>query len=82
MTKLKFLGAAVILSAISAAPLAAEARTHIRIYRTSAPLSYNHNYGPGPFPGTYAYYDGPSTTHCAQGAASYRGQDRRRHPCN
>jgi hypothetical protein len=32
-------------------------------------------------PGTFAFYDGPSTNACAQGAATYRGQDRRRHPC-
>ena len=29
-----------------------------------------------------AYYDGPATVHCAQSAAAYLGQDRRRHPCN
>jgi len=23
------------------------------------PISYLHNYGPGPAPGTFAYYDGP-----------------------
>ena len=33
------------------------------------------------WPGTFAYYDGPATNHCAQGAAAYIGQDRRRHPC-
>ena len=25
------------------------------------PISYLHNYGPGLVPGTFAYYDGPST---------------------
>ena len=45
------------------------------------PISYLHNYGPGPTPGTFAYYDGPSTNHCYQSAAGYIGQDRRRHPC-
>ena len=44
-------------------------------------ISYLHNYGPGPLAGTFAYYDGPSTNHCYQGAAAYIGQDRRRHPC-
>jgi hypothetical protein len=32
-------------------------------------------------PGTFAYYDGPATVKCYQGAAAYIGQDRRRHPC-
>jgi hypothetical protein len=45
-------------------------------------ISYLHNYGPGLLPGTFAYYDGPATVHCAQSAAAYLGQDRRRHPCN
>jgi hypothetical protein len=44
-------------------------------------ISYNHNYGPGALPGTFAYYDGPSTNACAQGAANYRGQNHRRYPC-
>jgi hypothetical protein len=39
-----------------------------------------HNYGPGR-PGTFAYYDGPSTNYCAQGAATYIGQNHRKHPC-
>ena len=45
------------------------------------PISYLHNYGPGLQPGTFAYYDGPSTILCRQSAAAYIGQDRRRHPC-
>jgi hypothetical protein len=78
-----FATAAVVFSATILAPFAADARTHIRIYRTSMlGISYNHNYGPGPFPGTYAYYDGPTRGYCAQSAATYRGQDGRRHPCN
>jgi hypothetical protein len=44
-------------------------------------ISYLHNYGPGLVPGTFAYYDGPSTVACWQSAATYLGQDRRRHPC-
>ncbi|MGY3444930.1 MULTISPECIES: hypothetical protein [unclassified Bradyrhizobium] len=44
-------------------------------------ISYLHNYGPGPSPGSFAYYDGPSTNKCYQGSAAYIGQDRRRHPC-
>ena len=78
-----FTAAAVVISAVTAAPIAADARTHIRIYRTAAyGISYYHNYGPGPFPGTYAYYDGGTSRHCAQSAATYRGQDGRAHPCN
>ena len=83
MSRIKvFATAAVVLAAATLLPLAAEARTHIRIYRTVFGISYNHNYGPGPFPGTYAYYDGPTSGYCAQSAATYRGQDGRRHPCN
>jgi len=44
-------------------------------------ISYLHNYGPGLQPGTFAFYDGPSTNLCRQGAAAYIGQDRRRYPC-
>jgi hypothetical protein len=44
-------------------------------------ISYLHNYGPGYVPGTFAYYDGPSTNWCYQGSAAYIGQDGRRHPC-
>lgn len=77
-----FTATVVILSALTTAPIEADARTHIRVYRTAYPISFSHNYGPGPFPGTYAYYDGPTSGYCAQSAASYRGQDGRRHPCN
>ena len=44
-------------------------------------ISYLHNYGPGPQPGTFAYYDGPATNFCSQGSATYIGQDHRRYPC-
>jgi hypothetical protein len=50
-------------------------------YRLPYPISYLHNYGPGFQPGTFAYYDGPSTNHCYQSSAAYIGQDRQRHPC-
>ncbi len=50
-------------------------------YGLPYPISYLHNYGPGYEPGTFAYYDGPSTNFCYQGSAAYIGQDRRRHPC-
>jgi hypothetical protein len=83
MTYLK-LPAAILLSALAVAPNLAQARTHhhrAHLYGLPYEISYNHNYGPGPLPGTFAYYDGPSTNACAQGAATYLGQDRRRHPC-
>ncbi len=85
MTKAKFLIAAALLS-LALAPGLAEARHyrhhHYRHYwPLPYPISYLHNYGPGPMAGTFAYYDGPSTNHCYQSAAAYIGQDRRRHPC-
>jgi hypothetical protein len=84
MTKLKLLSAAATLSALAAAPSltqAADLPVHLRAYSLPYPISYSHNYGPGPQPGTFAYYDGPSTNACRQGSATYLGQDRRRHPC-
>ena len=80
MTRLKLLSAAAILTATVVAPGLAQARTYWRTY-LPYPISYIHNYGPGLIPGTFAYYDGPSTNACRQGAAAYLGQDRRRHPC-
>jgi hypothetical protein len=82
--------AAVLLGAVVALPSLAEASHHRHhryheSYRTyyglPYPISYLHNYGPGVTPGTFAYYDGPSTNHCYQGSAAYIGQDHRRHPC-
>ena len=73
MTKAKFFVAAALLSAAVLAPSLADAR-HNRHHHL-------HNYGPGPQPGTFAFYDGPSTVLCRQGAAAYIGQDRGRHPC-
>ena len=81
MTKLKLLSAAAILAALAAAPSLAQARSHLRYYSLPYEISYNHNYGPGLVPGTFAYYDGRSTNACAQSAATYIGQDRRKHPC-
>ena len=80
MTRLKLFSAAAILSAVVLVPSLAQAR-HLRSH-LPYPISYLHNYGPGLQPGTFAYYDGPSTNACRQGAAAYLGQDRRRHPCN
>ena len=83
MTNLKLLSAAAVLSALALAPSLAQARGHhhVRLYWLPYEISYNHNYGPGFLPGTFAYYDGPATNFCAQGSAAYLGQDHRRHPC-
>jgi hypothetical protein len=89
MTKSKLLAAAAILTAMALTPNLAQARSHHHHhhyyysgYQLPYPISYLHNYGPGLQPGTFAYYDGPSTNACRQSAAAYRGQDRRRHPCS
>jgi hypothetical protein len=93
MTGLKWIAAAFLSSVLIAAPIAAQAADygvrrhhhrhhHHHVYRYHIPwFSYLHNYGPGPFPGTWAYYDGPTSARCKQSAAAYRGQDGRRHPC-
>jgi len=73
--------------AVLLAPGLAQARTHHRHsyhgypYGLPYDISYLHNYGPGPQPGTFAYYDGPATNYCSQGSATYIGQDHRRYPC-
>jgi hypothetical protein len=86
MTILKLLSAVAILAALAVAPSLAQARTHhvrhVRLHSLPYEISYLHNYGPGLQPGTFAYYDGPSTVACSQSAATYLGQDGRRHPCN
>ena len=88
MTRLTLLSAAALLAALTLAPDLAQARTHhhryhhVYLYSLPYEISYLHNYGPGPLPGTFAYYDGPATVACAQSAAAYLGQDRRRYPCN
>jgi hypothetical protein len=83
MRNLKLLSAVAFLFSLAMAPGAAEARSHHHhwLYGLPYEISYNHNYGPGPLPGTFAYYDGPSTNACVQSAATYLGQDRHRHPC-
>jgi hypothetical protein len=84
----KFLAAAALLAVLAVAPSLVQARTHhhryhhVYLYSLPYEISYLHNYGPGPQPGTFAYYDGPATVACAQSAAAYLGQDRRRYPCN
>jgi hypothetical protein len=87
--------AAAVLSAAVLAPSLANARYHyhrwhnaryvsyygyVQWYPLPYHISYRHNYGPGYLPGTFAYYDGPSTNHCYQGSAAYRGQGGI-HPC-
>jgi hypothetical protein len=82
--------ATALLSVLAVAPSLVQARTHhhhryhhhVSPYSLPYEISYLHNYGPGLLPGTFAYYDGPSTVACAQSAAAYLGQDRRRYPCN
>jgi hypothetical protein len=84
MTKVKFFVAAALLATAALAPNLADARHnrhHLPNWGLPYPISFLHNYGPGPQPGTFAYYDGPSNILCRQGAAAYIGQDRRRHPC-
>jgi hypothetical protein len=82
MTKLKLTSTAAILAILTAIPTnQAQARRHVHPYALPYAISYNHNYGPGVVPGTFAFYDGPSTNFCAQGSATYRGQDHRRYPC-
>jgi hypothetical protein len=87
MTKPKLFAAAAMLAALAVAPSLAQARHshhhhhHVSPYRLPYEISYLHNYGPGLVPGTFAYYDGPSTVACSQSAATYLGQDQRRHPC-
>ncbi len=87
MSKLAVFPAAVIVAAAALISTPSEARSHHRHHRHHLAhdlpyaISYLHNYGPGPLPGTFAFYDGPSTSHCYQSAAAYIGQDHRRHPC-
>jgi hypothetical protein len=87
MNKSKLFAAAIVSLTAATVPNLAEARHHHRYYgyhdwyALPYPISYMHNYGPGPVPGTFAYYDGPSTNYCYQGSAAYLGQDRMRHPC-
>ena len=77
---MKRLFAAALLCAATLAPGLAEARAH-RAYGLPYPISFAHNYGPGIEPGSFAFYDGPATNFCYRSAATYFGQDRRRHPC-
>jgi hypothetical protein len=86
---IKLLGAAAILSMVTV-PALAHAKHHRHVHyqhvhyqhvHYQPMISYLHNYGPGPWAGGYAYYDGPLHANCKQGAAAYPGQDGRGHPC-
>ena len=85
MTKVKFLAAAALLTAVALVPTLADARHNRHHHRLSWGLpyqiSYLHNYGPGPQPGSFAFYDGPTRNLCRQSAAAYVGQDGQRHAC-
>ncbi|WP_407175174.1 hypothetical protein [Bradyrhizobium sp. STM 3562] len=85
MKTLKLVAAAALLYAVASQPSAADGWRHHHhrhhAWRLPYPISYVHNYGPGPTPDSFAYYDGPSTNLCYRGSAAYRGQDGRRHPC-
>jgi hypothetical protein len=82
---MKRLFAAALLCTAALAPSLAQAggyyRAHGLYHGLPYPISFQHNYGPGLEPGSFAYYDGPATVFCRQSAAAYFGQDRRRHPC-
>ena len=83
MTPVKLTSAAALLFALVAISDQAQARRYLHhgdAYGLPYPISYSHNYGPGPAPGSFAYYDGPSTNHCYQGSATYRAQGGR-YPC-
>lgn len=79
---MKILCAALVVSCILATPADARHRSRSHSHRLPYAISYIHNYGPGPWPGSYAFYDGPVSVRCRQSAAAYLGQDGRRHPCN
>ena len=83
---MKRLFAAALLCAAVLAPSLASARgyhhrAHGLYHGLPYPVSFQHNYGPGLEPGSFAYYDGPATIYCSRSAAAYMGQDHRRHPC-
>jgi hypothetical protein len=82
---MKRLFAAVLLCAAVVAPSLADAHGYGRIHRfhygLPYPISFQHNYGPGVEPGSFAYYDGPANNFCFRSAVAYLGQDGRRHPC-
>jgi len=80
MSLVKLICAVALASVVATAPAAAKHKH--RHHHHHAGSIYTHNYGPPVWPGQrYATYDGPLRALCKQGAAAYRGQDGRRHPC-
>jgi hypothetical protein len=93
MTIFRILAAAAAISMAASVPALARSHHHRHHHKhhhhyhhrddSYATDIYLHNYGPPVHPDQpFAYYDGPASAHCKQSAASYRGQDGRRHPCN
>ena len=87
MTTIRLLTIAVAVSmTFSVAALARSHhhhRHHHHRHHAAATGIYLHNYGPAVLPDRpFAYYDGPAHVRCKQSAASYLGQNGRRHPCN
>jgi hypothetical protein len=83
MTSIKLLVATAILSVAVASPALAWHKHRHHHHHHSDGAASTHNYGPPVWPGdSYATYDGPLSALCKQGAAAYRGQDGRRHPCH
>ncbi|MEW6639300.1 MAG: hypothetical protein AB1586_02260 [Pseudomonadota bacterium] len=77
--------ATIVILTVLASPAMARYRIHhhhTHHVHDAIGMNYLHNYGPGPLPNTVAYYDGPLSALCKDGAAAYRGQDHRPHPCN
>ena len=86
--KLKLFAATAALALVTVAPTLADEypvhrrhHYHVSYWPLPYQISYLHNYGPGPVPGTFAFYDGPTSRLCKQSAAAYIGQDGRRYPC-
>jgi hypothetical protein len=77
----KLLALVTLLCAMLFSPALAAHQGRVQNWINSKNL-YAHNYGPGLWPGSIATYDGPTSALCKQGAAAYRGQDGRRHPCH
>jgi hypothetical protein len=86
MTTIRLLAIAAAVSMALSVPALARShhhRHHHHRHHSAATDIYLHNYGPSIWPDRpFAYYDGPASVRCKQSAASYRGQDGRRHPCN
>jgi hypothetical protein len=96
MMTFRILAAAVVVSVAVSTPALARSHHHkyhhhhkhhyhhkYHQHHSSETDIYLHNYGPAVTPDQpFAYYDGPASVRCKQSAASYRGQDGRRHPCN